>query len=80
MEIDFQFMDITILSCHSQKDSLLDSGTFILIKTVFAFLHCINSFWDIVKNIILSMLHLGDLILIAILLEWQISMCLYMFI
>lgn len=55
-------MDITILTCHSQKDSLLDCGNFILIETVFAFLHFINSFWDIAKNIILSMLYLGGLI------------------
>lgn len=80
MEIDFYFGDITMLTFHSQKDSLLDDGTSILIKTIFAFLHFINCFWDIAKNVILSMLHLGGLILIAILLEWQISVCLYVFI
>lgn len=53
MEIDFYFGDITMLTFHSQKDSLLDDGTSILIKTVFAFLHFINCFWDIAKNVIL---------------------------
>lgn len=73
-------MNITILTYHSQKDSLLDGGTFILLETVFAFLLFIDCFWDIAKNIILSMLHIGSLILIAIILEWQIMrlcLCLY---
>lgn len=63
-------MDITTLTSHSQKDSLLDGGIFILIKNCLCiFFHFINCFWDIAKNIILSMLHLGGLILTAVLLE-----------
>lgn len=68
------------MTCHSQKDNLLDSGTFVLIKTVFGYLNFINCFWDIAKNIILSVLNLAGLNLIAIILEWQISVCLYEFI